>query len=721
MSMSVPPGWGPDELASDTPVAEKIADTIAFLKSLPHTRWVLTAIIPDGDTKTVTFSQGQEVAAQKWLSKWDGFRNLYFSLAEPFIDHVSKLKKEHIDRVWCLHCDIDRRSNETREECKKRAFGALAKYQWRPSFTIDSGNGVQAIWIIEPIDPPPTDTIGQVVYSGQRLAVLEHIEGRNRGLALALGGDLSAVNADRIFRLPGTTNLPNKTKRAKGWDACPTRLIESTGCTYKLEEFEYASPQGGSAKAKVDALPVSNRIKDVIRTGDASAYNNDRSRSVFAVIIAMLTNGCDDATILGVLLDPRLGISAHILDQPKPQAYAERQIAHALEHVARQNNQQSQQAPPPQPQQPTPQPQQQQTTRGRFTPIFINDLVLDDEPSYLIDGLLPCGPAFGVVFGPPGSLKTFLLMDALLHLPQGKPYCGRPVLQKAVVYVTSEAVVGVKRRLIAMRRHHGIEGQQVPFGLVTVMPNLGTGVDDRNELIAAIEAAVTPFNMDVGAIAIDTDMSVFVENCEFVARYFKCLVPGIHHSPRSDDTRGSGSNSIDGASAFMWGVKRQEKELKAVASVARMKDGKDDDVTWAFDVVPAEIGQYPNGAPITSCHVEVRPFDVTKDAAARPARPAEKGKKQPPRYAVAIEDAVVDALLSSGVLEHIHGKSSNPKVQVVKAEFVEAEFNLRYAALTPDKNVSADAKRKAFERAAEHLPVKIHSGSWHNQDWFWKT
>jgi hypothetical protein len=32
------------------------------------------------------------------------------------------------------------------------------------------------------------------------------------------------------------------------------------------------------------------------------------------------------------------------------------------------------------------------------------------------------------------------------------------VQQGAVVYVTSEGVKGVKRRLIAMRRHHGIDG-----------------------------------------------------------------------------------------------------------------------------------------------------------------------------------------------------------------------------------------------------------------------
>jgi hypothetical protein len=42
-----------------------------------------------------------------------------------------------------------------------------------------------------------------------------------------------------------------------------------------------------------------------------------------------------------------------------------------------------------------------------------------------------------------------------MHVAMGKSYGGRTVQQGAVVYVTSEGVKGVKRRLIAMRRHHG--------------------------------------------------------------------------------------------------------------------------------------------------------------------------------------------------------------------------------------------------------------------------
>jgi hypothetical protein len=85
---------------------------------------------------------------------------------------------------------------------------------------------------------------------------------------------------------------------------------------------------------------------------------------------------------------------------------------------------------------------------GSFAPILLDNIELDDDPVYLVDGILPAGPSFGETPAPPKALKSFFLMDMLMHVAMGKPYGGRTVQQGAVVYVTSEGVKGVKRRLI---------------------------------------------------------------------------------------------------------------------------------------------------------------------------------------------------------------------------------------------------------------------------------
>jgi AAA domain len=110
--------------------------------------------------------------------------------------------------------------------------------------------------------------------------------------------------------------------------------------------------------------------------------------------------------------------------------------------------------------------------RRSFAPILLDDITVDEEPSYIVEGIIPAGPSFGEIPAPPKSLKSFFLADLLMHIAIDIPYAGRKVQHGAVIYITSEGVQGVKRRLVAMRRYHGVEGKRIPFALVPVMPNL---------------------------------------------------------------------------------------------------------------------------------------------------------------------------------------------------------------------------------------------------------
>jgi hypothetical protein len=187
----------------------------------------------------------------------------------------------------------------------------------------------------------------------------------------------------------------------------------------------------------------------------------------------------------------------------------------------------------------------------------------------------------------------------------------------ATVYVTSEGISGVKRRLVAIRRHFDADDIDIPLALVSVMPNLGTGTDDRELLKKEIQEAIKPLGIPVRMIVIDTlrraipgksendqkDMSIFVENCEDLARAFKCHVNAVHHSPRSDDNRSSGSNSIDGAADVMLSLVRSENGV-STAEVVRFKDGKEG-ATIEFDLHSIEVGTDRRGVPLTSCFVNI--------------------------------------------------------------------------------------------------------------------
>jgi hypothetical protein len=93
-----------------------------------------------------------------------------------------------------LHVDIDPRGAESTEECKARACKALATHEPPPSVVIDSGNGIQAFWLLE--EP--------LQLNGTR-EEWELPEAYNIGIQHKFDAD-SCFNIDRIMRLPGTTN-----------------------------------------------------------------------------------------------------------------------------------------------------------------------------------------------------------------------------------------------------------------------------------------------------------------------------------------------------------------------------------------------------------------------------------------------------------------------------------------------------------------------------------
>ena len=149
-----------------------------------------------------------------------------------------------------------------------------------------------------------------------------------------LGSPAGTQNIDRILRVPGTTNLPNKKKVGAGRVPCLTKLIYFNGATCTLEDFPAPESKNDHPKAGestgIEALPVSHRIKNLIRgIGHPDHAYTSRSEAVFAVIIAMVAACCADDHIAAVLMDNSYPISAHVLEQSDPQQYLERQIAKA--------------------------------------------------------------------------------------------------------------------------------------------------------------------------------------------------------------------------------------------------------------------------------------------------------------------------------------------------------------------------------------------------------
>lgn len=318
------------------------SDAIQFLQGwTPEGLWQLTSIVPDGRVTTTTFTHQQAREARAWIEERQGRENMYFTVNPVKAAKSVKPKKVDMRGMAALHVDIDPRAGEELEGERERALRLLREFRPAPTVIIDSGGGFQGFWLLDEV---------QVTDGSEERAA--ELEAYNQQLEVLFQAD-ACHNIDRIMRLPGTVNIPNAKKAKRGRQPALAQVVEvDWSRVYPLSEFTPAarvqSPGVGSgqevkisgnlASVDIDALPpsVTSAIRALIVNGDdpddPTKYGS-RSEALWAVMCALVRAGCEDDQIAAVILDPDYGISAHVLEQARPQQYAARQIKRAKEHA----------------------------------------------------------------------------------------------------------------------------------------------------------------------------------------------------------------------------------------------------------------------------------------------------------------------------------------------------------------------------------------------------
>lgn len=327
-------------------------EAIEFLRRWsPDDLWVLTSIYGDVEkvTETRTFTpEGWENAAS-WIDTKQGISNVYFHPNPAMGTLRRKATKNDIRALGCLHVDIDPRNGEELHAERERITGLLARFTPPPSVVLDSGNGFQAFWLLEP-EP-------QLVVNGD-ITRIEVLERYSRQLELLLGGD-NCFNIDRLMRLPGTINVPDAKKRAKGRVPAPAGLVSASWTRYKLREFTPAVPtaaagvsdshravvnvSGNIADVSVEELQswassngksISDSTLAIIATGDdpVAPRFSSRSEALFRVCCDLVRAEVPDEMIMGVITGGN-AIAESVKDKRGWRAYAIRQIERAKEEA----------------------------------------------------------------------------------------------------------------------------------------------------------------------------------------------------------------------------------------------------------------------------------------------------------------------------------------------------------------------------------------------------
>lgn len=181
--------------------------------------------------------------------------NAYFTLNDPKPaaeqeGRAGKLCEGDVQAIRGIAVDIDPRGgvdlDAERDRLRQIGVEALADADCPAAVVIDSGNGVQLLWLFE--EPLPNTPENR-----------EAVKRQAAGLAKHFGGD-AVQSLDHLFRIPFTWNVPNKRKRDLGRVECVSGLIGwQPECRVTLEALAAIAPPADAVREPTkaaDMLPI---------------------------------------------------------------------------------------------------------------------------------------------------------------------------------------------------------------------------------------------------------------------------------------------------------------------------------------------------------------------------------------------------------------------------------------------------------------------------------
>ncbi|MFT7359270.1 hypothetical protein [Parasphingorhabdus sp.] len=298
----------------------------------------LVSIAPDsGSICGRDFASDVDGACNWALEQNETGKGVYWTVNSVASGIQNKPKKTDIAACRFAHADIDP-PKDGAEFDRAAALDSLVLSPCPPSFIIDSGNGLQAFWRL---DEPCENT--------------SHIEAINKGIQHAFKAD-SCFNVDRLMRVPGLINWPNKKKLAAGrTPALSSVEVADDGVVYKPEELAAAFPQAErqapdllnnvKAEKRVQlptdlalftpdslGIPVGHSLRNDIEGPIPERHNKDRSRWGQSICRQMAYQ-YTDAQIAGIILNPANPCSAHYLDHSDPLYAATNSISKIRKNV----------------------------------------------------------------------------------------------------------------------------------------------------------------------------------------------------------------------------------------------------------------------------------------------------------------------------------------------------------------------------------------------------
>jgi hypothetical protein len=342
--------------------------------------------------------------------------------------------------------------------------------------------------------------------------------------------------------------------------------------------------------------------------------------------------------------------------------------------------------------------------------------------NWLVKGLM-LGRSFGVVYGPPGSGKSFLVSDLMLScaavaLPdQQQTWFGYRMRNFGCVYVVAEGRDDFEIRLHAWRKENDIpDGAIIPFVFLPTSIDMRSSDADTLKLAEEIKQLdalmIERCGVGVGAVVIDTVaralaggnenasevMGGFVINCGKLAELTGSSVIGVHHGGKEAGRGPRGHEALHGAADLEIEVAPAGDGEPNAWTVRKLKAGPGG-ANHKFRLKQISVGMDEDNDKVTSCVV----IDTEAQDAGQP--------KADKRVGFRINDterewlqAFDQAIERSGIMPPAGVEVASNVHLVVAVEEVRRIYKERFAATEEGDDDTVDARlRQRWSRATKGL------------------
>ena len=200
-----------------------------------------------------------------------------------------------------------------------------------------------------------------------------------------------------------------------------------------------------------------------------------------------------------------------------------------------------------------PEPKPEIPTKSRFHAIPAHLFAAEKPPGWVINGIIPHSPLV-MLYGEPGSGKTFAALDMAAAIARGVAWHGRKTKQGSVLYVAAEAAGGLRSRLHAYAKHNVVDLADLDIRIVAAVPamleekqvrELALTANEHPPLVIILDtqAQVTAGGNENSA----EDMGKFLKHCGLLHKETKATILLIHHSGKDASRGARGWSGLRGA------------------------------------------------------------------------------------------------------------------------------------------------------------------------------